>query len=197
MRQILSLLLVAFATNLACSGIYTEAQAKVALAALGPRPPEAELARIAADFPYTDTAISARAALLERWIAAKRAPEPKPFDDKLFEQLRSSFTDKAPYAAPAGAAAVGLLLLILAVLIPGSRLRGLAVLSTLVAALLLVPGFLQPGFQANLVGRELPFVRDLLAQFPRIALWTIIFAGVLLVLPRRGGCAANAAPQPA
>ncbi|MSR74188.1 MAG: hypothetical protein EXS14_01790 [Planctomycetes bacterium] len=196
MRQLLSLMIVAFATNLICSGIYTEAQAKAAHAALGPRPPEAELARIASDFPYTATAVAARGALLERWIDARRAPEAQPFDDRLFDQLRASFTETPPYAAPGGAAVLGVLLLIFTVFLPGTRLRGMAVLGTLIAVLLLTPGFLQPGFQANLVGRELPLVRSLLAQFPRIALWTIIFAGVMLVLPRRGASSGGAATSP-
>jgi hypothetical protein len=185
MRSIIGLLAVAFATVLWCSGVFSEERATAALAALGPNPPEAELARIAAEFPYTKVAVTARAQLLTRWIESGRRPEAKPFDDNLFEDLRAGFTPNAPWAAPLTAAVIGVAFLFLLLLLPGTRCKFLVFLATLAAILLLTPGFLQPGLQASLMGRDLPLARDLLPRFAQVAMGTILAGGVFCVLFKR------------
>ncbi len=184
MRALIGLAAVAFATVLWCSGVFSEERATAALAALGPKAAEADLARIAAEFPYTKVAVSARAQLLTHWIESGRRPEGKPFDEHLFETLRAGFTPSAPWAAPLTAAVLGLGLLVLLLLLPGTRAKFLVFLTTIGALLVLTPGFLEPGFQAGLMGRDLPLARDLLPRFAQLSMLVVLAAGIFFVLFR-------------
>lgn len=193
MRALIGLAAVAFATVLWCSGIFSEERAMAALAALGPKAPEAELARIATDFPYTKVAVNARAQLLTHWIESGRRPEGKPFDDHLFDTLRAGFTPSAPWAAPLTAAVLGVGLMLLLLLLPGTRAKFLVFLATIAAIIVLTPGFLAPGFQAGLMGRDLPLARDLLPRFAQLSMLVILTAGVFFVLFRPRSASAKEA----
>jgi hypothetical protein len=90
----------------------------------------------------------------------------------------------APYVWPAGAAAVGLLALLLAIILPGTRFRGAALMGLLAGAGALAPGYVP--LQDLASWSILPgAVHALYAWFPYTALIVLGLGGLLLAGRRR------------
>jgi len=180
MRFLLSLAMMAAATMLVCHGVFTDKDAATALAKASPTN-DAELRQVLRNWPYGETALKVQ----EQRIALFENEEAQPADENLvarvWTQVEEGFHDTAPWIRPAAAAAVGLLGLLLAVLLPGTRFRGLAILFLLAGAAVASPSAFDGGRQREWIN-AFQYTEYAIIQGPRIAI------GILLVGALALGC---------
>lgn len=194
MRFLLFAALLVLTVLLVAHGIFFADQAAKAFdeASQSPTP---DYSALIETYPYSDAARGALLATVERRVAHEtegalpNAAKLKELGNDLLEKARRGVSDKPPFVMPFTAAVVGLAGLALALLLPGTRFRGLALLGLLFGAAAALPGLLAPDDQAALV-KKFDSAKHLVAGLPRIAQGCCLLAGLVLagrVRPRRDG----------
>jgi hypothetical protein len=182
-RHLLGLALVVCTTVLACHGVFSEDTARASIGEVSVSTTAALEAAVAA-WPYSRAVIPVREELLSRTIAAHPGHPPvRPDPDYASERVREAFRSTPPFIDPPGAAAIGLLGLLLAVLLPGTRLRGTALLVLLAGTTAAMPLFLDAPSQVGLTAYA-DFARSVIAHQAWVAAALVALAG-LLIGPRR------------
>ena len=186
MRFLLGALFIVAATVLFCHGYFFHEES---LAAVGnaPHATSANLPQVEANWPYSEGAIQVRQTRLDSW---KTSPPSEVGEESTWRHIenrvKAGWSERAPFLWPHLAGALGLAGLLLAVLMPRTRFRGLTLLVLLLGALALAPGFLPPSHQAGLLA-EADMVEPLVTQMPRIAGGLLLFAGLAIGLTQRPG----------
>ncbi|MAG56869.1 MAG: hypothetical protein CMJ83_11300 [Planctomycetes bacterium] len=170
--------MVAAATALACHGIFTEEDAQDALKDAGAN--EAELRQVVNKWPYSQSATEAREKRLERWVEDERKPlaEEAPLA-RAWSQVETGFHGDVPWVRPPAAAFVGLIGLLLAILLPGTRFRGLSIMLLLVGAVSFSPSIMEPGRQVQLID-SFEATKHVIIQSPRVAAGLLVVAALAL-----------------
>jgi hypothetical protein len=184
MRFLLFVGLLALTVLLFAHGLFFAEDARKAYdeASLSASP---DYATLIAKYPYSEATRDARLATIER-RAAHESQGALPGGDKLKDLLdtllaksREGVGDSPPYVMPFTAAVVGLAALLLALILPGTRFRGFALLGVLFGAAAALPGLLPPDDQVALAVK-FPFAKTLVAEFPRVALAACLLGSLAL-----------------
>lgn len=135
MRNLLALAFTALATALSCHAIYLDppgSETELVSAARGIDPNAAH--------PYDEHTLSARGRLFEAWSEQPPTSTGKhdPWEQAAARVLEG-FGTEAPFLSPAAAAAVGLIGLLLALFLPRTRLRSMALLGLIFGAVAVAP----------------------------------------------------------
>ncbi len=188
MRSLLSIAFAVAATGLFCHGFFLEEEARKVLGSANTASDET-FRKVQREHPFSQSAISAHEVRLDRWIKADRTPEGTPSAQLAWTRVCEGFTGEVPYVDPWGAAAIGLAGLALAVVLPGTRFRGLSLVALILGSASVAAHYMEPGTQVGIV-KSLDAARHVLVQFPRIAIGLMFLAGLTLGFrssPRRGG----------
>lgn len=177
MRFLLSIALVVGATGLLCHGVFKDEEAAAALKSAGRN--EKALRDIQADWPYSEAAVQARTRLLDKWIEEKKSGETAPIFETAFARIHDGFGDRIPFINPHAATGIGLVALVLAVIMPRTRLRGSALILIFLGIAASSISFLEPGQQVGLVN-DIDFMRHAQAQFPRVGAGLMFLAGLVM-----------------
>jgi hypothetical protein len=185
MRYLLSMVGVVCATVFACHGIFTEDEAADALE--GARS-EVALRQVVRQWPYGASSTEARTRRLALWKDEGRTATGEATFPMAWAVVEGDINlepnlDAAPWLGPAAAGSLGLVLLLLAAILPGTRFRGLSLLILLGGAAALLPSLMEPGRQVELMNAFDP-VTHTLTQVPRIAMGLLV-AGALTLGFRR------------
>ena len=191
MRIIMGLALLALAGYLIWHGVDSAQRAKAEF--------ESETAKSARDFeslqrqyPYSDSAIDARAILLESQIKARSgAAETRPGKEEIKKELKSlafeipdrtkkGVSAEQPYVHPDAAAIIGLAGLLLALVMPRTRFRGLAFLGLLLGGLAALAAMLPADTQVGLVSQFKP-IKYVITSFPRVAQACLALGAITLI----------------
>ena len=134
--------------------------------------------------PYSLAAVDAGRKRLE--LLSQRKPADS--DDGLLPVAWSKIEDgvnreKAPWVTPPAAGAIAIAALLLAVLLPGTRFRNLALMAFIAGGVTLVPSFAAPAAQVALTEAFGP-VAEAIAWSPFIATG-LMFLAALTLGPRR------------
>lgn len=178
MRFILGSLLIMGATVLFTHGFLFE---EAAAAELGD-PASASvghLEEVESNWPYSSTAARARLLRLERGQPLLPSDYGEDVATRAARSARASWRDRPPYILPPLAAAIGAAGLALAVLLPRTRFRGLALLALLGGLGALFPAFSNPECQAEWVAEGSLWV-PLMTEMPRISAGMLLASGFLL-----------------
>jgi len=182
MRLIISLALVACATTLLCHGLFTNTAAEAALAAATDVP---ALRKVMRDHPYGLAAVEAGRRRLE---LLQKAPPPEgdhSFLPRAWEMVNDGVRDdQAPWVLPPSAGAIGLAALLLAVLLPGTRFRGLALMVLLAGVVALFPAYSAPSAQLE-YAETLSVTTEAVAWNPFISSGLMVMGALLLGGKRR------------
>ncbi len=176
MRYLISLAFVVAATGLLCHGLFEDDAAQAALRSGGTAAAIPELER---HWPYSPTTIEARKTLIPRWRSEGKGPSIEPDFGHAVARVERAFSNRMPWVDPFGAAAIGLAGLALAVLLPGTRFRGMALMGLLLGLVAAFPLYLDEGSQVGLVDTA-GFVEPVMAEFPRVAIGLLFLAGFVL-----------------
>jgi hypothetical protein len=202
MRFFISTALLVGATTLACHGYFNDdaawkayeaitadtASAKVARQAPG-RP--GDIDELISTWPYTRAASQARADILQAWEREKPVAADASVAKDIWNHIRQGgFVGDAPFAFPAGAAAIALAALLLGIVMPRTRFRDFMIAFLVLGAAAAWPALAPPAHQITYVGWFDP-LRHVVAWFPQIAIGLMFVAGVLLA-GRRGQAAQGA-----
>lgn len=181
MRFILSMALVAAATSLVCHGYFHREDAQAALAAANDK---GAFEKVTKAHPYSLPAVDARRRHLE--LSTKKPPAET--DEGLFahawKQVSSGVNlEKAPWIMPPAAGVIALAGLLLALFLPGTRFRSLALMTLLAGGVALMPSLTDPRSQVELTDAFGP-AGEAIAWSPFIAAGLMILAAFALG-PRR------------
>ncbi len=183
MRFLISVAMIVAATALFCHGYFEGDEAGRALAAAGASPAESELNAVMTTWPYSMAAIDARRMRLDRWIAA---PPPAPVDTNFpsfaTAQIVAGFSERLPWVDPFAATGIALGGLLLALFLPGTRFRGLALILILLGVAGAGPSFFEAPQQVKTVG-YLESSKVVIAYLPWVSLG-LLFLGGLVLGPR-------------
>lgn len=182
MRLILSMVLVASATALVCHGyFYREEADKAYDAARSVRDYE----KVMEAYPYSLAAVRAGEARIESLVKSDPDPTGKDFFPVAYGKIeRGVDLDTAPWIMPTTAGAAALIGLLLAILMPGTRFRGMTILLFLAGAAALMPSYMEDGRQVDLVdGFE--STQTAIAWHPFIATGLMLIAAFSLGSRRR------------
>jgi hypothetical protein len=193
MRILLGLALAGLAGLLIWHGIDSEAPARAAYEAQAKSAAKnfGELHRL---YPYSSAAVDARRDTLESQIqahegTATKVPgkeDLKAVARKIPDETKAGLSSEMPYVQPYSAAIIGVLGLLLALLTPGTRLRGLAFLGVLLGTACALAGMLPIENQVGLVGK-VSAARYVIANFPRVAQGCVALAAITILFHFRGG----------
>lgn len=177
MRFILSMALVAAATALVCHGYYHRDDARDALAAADS---ETAFQAVVRDHPYSLAAVDAARKHLN--LLSQR--KPKESSDGLLPVAWAKIEggvnyEKAPWITPPAASAIAIAALLLAVLLPGTRFRNLALITLIAGGLAVGPSFAAPASQVALTEAFGP-VAEVIAWSPFIAAGLMALAAFTL-----------------
>ena len=183
MRFLLSIVLLLGGMGLFCHGWFLAHDADAALAAAGGS--GAALEGVIHTWPYSAAAVSARETAIDRAASASAAEPAEGLVETIGARALAAFdVEQSPFVWPAAAAAIGLLALLLAIILPGTRCRGAALMGFLAGAVALFPGYAP--LQTLAEWSILPgVVHALYAWFPYTALIVLGLGGLLLAGRRR------------
>lgn len=181
MRLLISTACVIVATALFCHGHFLESEAEAALQAQADLP--GGLETVMQQHPYGPAGAEARRLLVEQWKSLALPAPVEPRADLALAAIRASFLEEAPYLLPCGTAAIALAVLLLGVILPRQRFRGLGLTLVIFGGLAVHPWFLGADYVARIVDLLPPAV-VVLAWFPRIAIGLLLLAGLLLAARR-------------
>lgn len=184
MRFLLFAALLVLTVLLVAHGLFfaDQAQKLYDQAAASPNP---DFSQLVTEYPYSDAARTAvlgtitRRAAHETQGALPNIDKLKLMGNTLLDDARAGLSPKPPYVMPFTAALVGIAGLALALLMPATRFRGMALLGFLFGAGAAIPGMLPSDDQAALVAK-LDFTKHLIAELPRIAQGCCLLAGLVL-----------------
>jgi hypothetical protein len=196
MRFLLFTALLVLTVLLVAHGLFFADQADKAYeeAAKSPTP---DFTALIEEYPYSDAARKALQATVERRAALEsegalpNGAKLKELGSELMEKARRGVSPKPPFVMPFTAVLIGLAGLALALILPGTRFRGLALLGLLFGAAAALPGLLPPDDQASLV-KKIDAAGTLAANLPRIAQGCCLLAGLTLMFRVRRRPAADA-----
>lgn len=191
MRTLLALAMLALAGFLIWHGFNTDAAARTEYQgqakALAP-----DFSKLHQLYPYSNPAIDAREAALESQVkkqttgaAGAGASTRVSVDDLkrlgrgIPDRTKAGFSAEMPYVQPDAAAIIGLAGLLLALILPGTRFRGLALLSLIIGAAFTVGGMLPIDKQAGLV-QVFSATKHVIFNFPRVAQACLALAAITL-----------------
>jgi hypothetical protein len=194
MRFLLNLAFLVAATLLLAHGLMFEDDAHTELdkgtkAVLGPsRAVQMEVER---KYPYCASGIRPRSMMLETDLAKGTVgslPTTSDLKQRLEEvpkDTREGISSEPPYILPRSAAIIGLAGLLLALVLPRTKLRSLALLGLIAGLLAAGPSALLPREQELAFVSNWSFYRPVLEQFPRIAIACLYLAGFTLGIRSR------------
>ena len=191
MRLLLSTILIVSATGLFCHGLFLEDQARPLLPGNGT--PQnlpaigdfAALERIAEQWPYTQSAATARARLARSWAEVKPAGGPQlSLPDRVRSGVTEDIQKSPPFLKPRAAAALALLGLILAIFMPRQRFRSFSLLVFLLGAGALYPLFMDHA-EVGLMVNQFPPLLHVYAWGAWVAIALVFLAGLLISTRRR------------
>lgn len=177
MRFLLSVALIVSATALLCHGLFKDEEARAALTSAGTS--ESALRQVERTWPYSFAAVDARRSQLDAWTKDGRTPTDASFFALASSRVQIGIRDELPFVDPYAAAAIGLLGLILAVILPGTRFRGAALMLLLVGLCVSALSFMEPGQQVKWIGTA-RFLSYPVAHLPHVAVGLLFFAGLVL-----------------
>jgi hypothetical protein len=198
MRTLLALVLVVLAGFLIWHGFDTAAAAKEefksqTVKAVGKGSPDFE--KLQHDYPYSDAAIDARVVTLDNQIAKTSGIAPPGKDElkidlknvwrEIPDKTKAGISTEKPYVYPYTAAIIGVAGLLLALILPGTRFRGLAFLGLLLGAAAAACGMLPIEHQAGLV-QKFSMLKYVIPEFPRVAQACVALAAITLAVRVRG-----------
>jgi hypothetical protein len=146
-------------------------------------------------YPYSSAAVDARRDVLESQLKAHEATNPGKLPDKadlknvamkIPDETKAGISSERPFVQPYAAAIVGVAGLLLALILPGTRFRGLAFLGLLVGAACALAGMLPEENQVGLVNK-VSAARYVIANFPHVAQGCVALAAITLLVHVRGG----------
>jgi hypothetical protein len=146
-------------------------------------------------YPYSSAAIDARRDTLESQIEAHKGSVPgkvpgkedlKAVAMKIPDETKAGISGQMPYVQPYSAAIIGVLGLLLALILPGTRFRGLAFLGLLLGTACALAGMLPEENQVGLVNK-VSAAKYVIANFPRVAQGCVALAALTLLVYVRGG----------
>jgi hypothetical protein len=144
-----------------------------------------DFSALVTQYPYSDAARRAVFETVDRQ-ASKVVEGGLPDTEKLkqlgsglLETARQGISERPPYVMPFSAAVIGLAALALALILPSTRFRGLALLGLIFGSAAAIPGLLPAADQATL-SAKIPVARALVAELPRIAQGLCLLAGLVL-----------------
>jgi hypothetical protein len=193
MRMLLALVLVALGGVIIWHGFAKDGEAKAeygmqtgALNKLAP-----DFTKLHQNYPYSNSAIDARQITLDMAVTKDAAAAP-PGKDELGADLKKVWQDlpdntkkgistEMPFVQPYAAAIIGIAGLLLAVILPGTRLRGLAFLSLLLGAAAALAGMLPLEHQVGLVNK-FALLKPVIYNFPRVAQACVALAAITLAI---------------
>jgi hypothetical protein len=182
MRFILSMALVAAATSLVCHGHFHREGAEAALVAASSEPAFDAVVR---DYPYSLAAVDAGRKRLELLTQRKPTESGDGLLSVAWAKIAGGLNhEKEPWITPPAAGAVALAALLLAMLMPGTRFRNLALMALVAGGLTLAPSFAAPNSQVALTEAFGP-AADVIAWSPFIATGLMVLAAFALGLRRR------------
>lgn len=186
MRQLLFAALLILTVLLVAHGLFfaDQAQELYDKAATSPTP---NFQSLITEYPYSDAARRAVYATVDRQ-ASKLVEGGLPDTEKLkqlgstlLETARQGVSEKPPYIMPFTAAVIGLAALALALLLPATRFRGLALLGLIFGAAAAIPGLLNSDDQAA-IAAKFPLAKTMISELPRIAQGLCLLAGLVLAV---------------
>jgi hypothetical protein len=195
MRTLIGLVLLALAGFLIWHGIDTAERGRRELDAGKAAGGYETLHRL---YPYSEAAIDAREVVFESQLKARAgAAETRPTTEVLKKEARSiaveipdrtrkGISTEAPYVHPEAAAIVGVAGLLLALILPRTRFRGLAFLALLLGGLASLAAMLPVDTQVGLVGSFKP-LRYVITSFPRVAQACVALAAITMIAQVRRG----------
>jgi hypothetical protein len=200
MRTLLAFALVALGAFIIWHGIDTEPQARTELDNQRSKSIP-DFTGLLKNYPYTNAAIDARQIILDSAVAkggvvavpnkAELGADIKKVWYEMPENAKASFAQDMPYVQPYGAALIGVVGLLLALILPRTRFRGLAFLSLLLGAAAALAGILPLEHQVGLVNK-FGALKYVIYNFPRVAQACVALAAITLAIRYRVG-----APRPA
>ncbi len=189
MRALIYSAFLVLATLLVAHGIFTEESAKSERdkARLSPSP---DYTTVLVQYPYCQTSIEAHLETLDRKVklandaALPGKAELKKAVDDILDKTKSGISGKPPFVMPYSAAIIGLAGLLLALIMPGTRMRGLAFLGLLFGGAASLLGMLPTDSQVSLI-KQFDFARHVVANFPHVAQGCLLLAGITLAVRAR------------
>jgi hypothetical protein len=198
MRSLISLALFVLAGILIWHGIKSDPDARAEydrqVNKVGASPDLDTLHKL---YPYSNAAVAARKLTLENRVSkSAEASVPKKEDLKqvVFEipdKTRAGLAGELPFVQPYAAAVIGLGALLLALILPRTRFRGLAFLGLLFGGAAALAGMLPIENQVALV-QKVPLLKSVIASFPHIAEACVALGAITLAARVR-----RPAPAPA
>ncbi len=184
MRQLLFAALLILTVLLVAHGLFfaEQAQGLYDKTALSATP---DFQALISEYPYSDAARKAVFVTVDREASRivegglPDAEKLKQLGSTLLETARQGVSDKPPYIMPFTAAVIGLAGLALALLLPATRFRGLALLGLIFGAAAAIPGLLSADDQAA-IASKFPLAKSLISELPRIAQGLCLLAGLTL-----------------
>ena len=177
MRLILSMILIASATALLCHGYYHRDEAD---AALSEARSVKQYETLGGEYPYSLAAVRAAESRLEALVKSPPQPTGETLFAAVVEEIEGGIDfETEPFIAPAAAGAAALAGLLLAILLPGTRFRGLSIIVFLAGVAALMPGQMEPSRQVDLISK-VGFAREVIAWGPMISLGMLTAAALSL-----------------
>jgi len=174
MRFLLSTVLIVGSTALFCHGWFNDDRAREALAEGG------GLSEIESNWPYAFTTAAARSDYVAGIVDAPPPRSRLTMFEHAWGRLEvAGFDDRLPFVMPHGLAAIAVAALLLAVALPGTRFRGLALLLLLLGAAACWPAYLDESSMASYVVAFEP-LGEVIAWFPLVAVGLTFLAGVVV-----------------
>jgi hypothetical protein len=140
-------------------------------------------------YPYSNAAIDARQMILESQVSAREQAaasrktvgkeELKTLAMEIPDRTKKGISLERPYIQPDAAAIIGVAGLLLALILPGTRFRGLAFLGLLIGGAAALAGMLPVDNQVALVQWVSP-LKYVITNFPRVAQACLALAGLTL-----------------
>jgi hypothetical protein len=197
MRTILAIALLALAGFLIWHGIAKHDEAKAefdrhdlrSFKSSNDKPtPPPDFSKLFQLYPYSNPAIDARELTLESQIHARETAaagktvgkeELKALALEIPDRTKKGISGESPYVQPDAAAIIGVAGLLLALVMPGTRFRGLAFLGLLFGAAAALVGMLPTDNQVGLIQKFGP-LKYVIASFPRVAQACVALAAITL-----------------
>jgi hypothetical protein len=189
MRTLLALVLLGLAGYLIWHGFNTADAARAELQKQTKPGAVPDFGKIHASYPYSDAAIDARAKVFDSEITKKRdggnaaktpgSAELKTVGLALADRTKKGISTEQPFVQPDAAAIIGVAGLLLALVLPRTRFRGLAFLGFLIGGLATLAALLPIDSQVGLVNKFGP-IKYVINNFPRVAQACLALAGITL-----------------
>lgn len=194
MRILLGLLMLALGAFLIWHGAADSSQAAGELARQGQRGAAADYQTLHQHWPYSTEAILAREAAVQHAVETSGPSTGKAVDKEAWKKLLNDIpglmkavSGTKPYIQPEAAALIGLAGLLLALILPATRFRGLAFLGLVIGGAAIMCALLPVDSKVALV-RKFSWLSNVIANLPRVAEGVLVMGGVALASTvSRGG----------